>query len=106
MGKPEAERKRWALGLTVVFSALIFFSFTFYKGYLSFGNENNLVGQNSKNQVANVISADLAPSPIQNTKETFTAAFKEIDKQFQEFKGSIESVLVPFVTGIEVYERK
>jgi hypothetical protein len=102
MVKPEEHRNKWALGLAVVFSVLIFVSFAFYKGYLSFGN----IYQKSGNQVANVISADAAPSPIENTKQTFKAAFEEIDKQYQEFKNSMAAVFVPFITGIEVYERK
>ena len=102
MEKPEESRNRWALGLTVVFSIFIFVSFAFYKGYLSFGGGDTTSGS----QVANVISAESAPSPLQNSKETFMAAFGEINKQYQEFKDSMSAVLVPFVTGIEVYERK
>ena len=102
MAKSEEHRNKWALGLAVTFSVFIFVSFAFYKGYLSFGNNNIM----PKNQTANVVSADLAPSPIQNTKETLKAAFGEINKQYQDFKNSISAVLVPFVTGIEVYERK
>ena len=102
MEKPEEHRSKWALGLAIASTALIFISFSFYKGYLGFGGG----GVASKNQVANVVSAESAPSPIQNTKETFTNAFGEINKKYQEFKDSVSSVLVPFVTGIEVYERK
>ncbi len=102
MQREEAHRNKWALGLAVSFSFIIFISFAFYKDYLSF-NGGNLM---PKKQVANVISADLAPSPIQNTKETFQAAFGEINKQYQDFKTSVSNVLVPFFTGIEVYERK
>jgi hypothetical protein len=102
MAKSEGHRNNWAFGLTVVFSVFIFVSFAFYRGYLSFGNVNIM----PKNQAANVISAKSAPSPIQNTKETFKSAFKEIGKQYGEFTDSISSVLVPFFTGIEVYNRK
>lgn len=102
MAGSEAHRNRWALGLSVTLSVFIFMSFAFYKGFLSFGGGYTA----PKQQVANVISADSAPSPVQNTKETFKAAFGEINKQFGEFKDSLSAVLVPFVTGIEVYERK
>jgi len=102
MQRDEAYRNKWALGLSVSLTIVIFLSFAFYKGFLSFGNSNMV----SKNQVANVVSAEVVPSPIENTKETFSAAFGEIGKQYQEFKDSISTVLVPFFTGIEVYERK
>ncbi len=102
MAKPEEYRNKWALSLAVTLSVFIFVSFAFYKGYLSFGNSNAM----SKNQMANVVSAQLVPSPIESTKETFSTAFSEINKQYQEFKNSVSNVLVPFITGIEVYERK
>lgn len=102
MQREESHRNKWAFGLAVSFSFFIFVSFAFYKGYLSYGNGNAV----PKNQVANVVSADLAPSPIQNTKQTFESAFSEINKQYKEFTNSVSAVLVPFFTGIEVYERK
>lgn len=106
MQKGEEHRNKWALGLAVAFSVFIFFGFAFYKGYIGLGNGDVIAEKQSSNQLANVVSADSAPSPIQNTKETFKSAFGEINKQLQEFEDSISSVLVPFFTGIEVYERK
>lgn len=106
MQRDEAHRNKWALGLSISLTLVIFFSFAFYKGFLSFGNDNAIAGVKSQNQVANVVSAKSLPSPIENTKETFSAAFGEIGKQYQEFKDSISTVLVPFFTGIEVYDRK
>jgi len=46
------------------------------------------------------------PSPIENTKQVFGAAFDEIGKQYQELKDSFSSVFVPFISSIEVYERE
>jgi hypothetical protein len=102
MEKPEEHRNKWALGLSVTLTILIFISFAFYKGYLSFGNGYTA----PKGQVANVISAKAVPSPIESTKETFKSAFGEIKKQYQDFTDSVSAVLVPFVTGIDVYNRK
>ncbi len=102
MQREEAHRNKWALGLSISLSLIIFVSFAFYKGYLSFGNNNTA----SKNQVANIISAGAVPSPIQSTKETFKTAFDEVNKQYRQFTDSISAVLVPFFTGIEVYERE
>jgi hypothetical protein len=106
MAKSEEHRDRWALGLSVTLTIFIFVSFAFYKGYLSFGDKNIVVQQKYQNQMTNVLSAKLAPSPIQNTKETLKSTFDEIGKQYQEFKDSISSVLVPFVTSIEFYGKK
>ena len=106
MEKSEEHRNKWALGLTITLSVLIFGSFVFYKGYLSFGKESVVAEQKSKSNVATAVSLDLAPSPVQSTKETFKAAFGEINKQYKEFTSSLSDVFVPFITGIEVYERK
>ena len=102
MSKPEEYRNRWALGLSVTLSVFIFVSFAFYKGYLSFGSEKLAVGQKYSEQVASVV---IAPSPVENTRKTFETAFEEINKKYQEFKDSLSAVFVPFITGIEVYER-
>jgi hypothetical protein len=104
--KSEHQRNRWALGLTITFSILIFLSFVFYKGYLNFGIKNIMSNQKTGNNVAAVVSAKSVPSPIESTKETFRAAFGEIHDQYQKFQDSVSGVLVPFFTSIEVYERK
>ncbi len=104
MEREESYRNRWALGLTLSLSLVIFTSFAFYKGYLSVGSPK--IAGEPKSQVANVISAEKVPSPIESSASTFKSAFYEIDKQYQSFKESISDVLVPFVTGIDVYERK
>lgn len=106
MERDESYRGKWAFGLATIFSVLILFSFAFYKGYLGFGGEADLALQKPSSQVANVVSADAAPSPIQNTKQVFGAAFDEISKQYQELKDLFSSVFVPFISNIEVYERK
>ncbi len=105
MEKPEEHRNKWAFGLAVVFSIFIFTGFAFYRGFLSL---NINIGKTSA-QVANVVSvvsAKSVPSPIETSKETFSAAFSEIGKQYQSFKDSMEAVFVPFVSGIDVYQRK
>lgn len=106
MERDESYRGKWAFGLATTLSILILFSFVFYKGYLSFGGEANLASQKSSSQMANVVSADVVPSPIQNTKQVFGAAFGEIGKKYKEFTDSVSSVFVPFVSSIEVYERE
>jgi hypothetical protein len=106
MEKSEEHRNKWALSLAVIFSVFIFVGFAFYKGFLSFGGGDVLAKQNHSNQVANVVSAKSVPSPLENSKKTFEAAFEEVGKQYQKFTDSVSAVLVPFITGIEVYQRK
>ena len=106
MQKSEEHRNKWALGLTVAFSVFIFVSFGFYKGYLNFGNPDSMVAQSATKNIANVISADLAPSPIENSKRLFGDTFGEIIEQYNSLKDSLSAVFVPFITGIEIYDRK
>ena len=107
MQKSENERQKWALGLAASLSVFIFFGWAFVNGYLNFGAKNTVVAESiSKKDSASVVLAQDALTPVESSKETFGAAFQEIGKQYSEFKDSIYSVLVPFVTGIEVYERK
>lgn len=105
--QPEEKRHKLALGLSTALTILIIFSWAFSKGILSLRSPNTTVAEkDDSSQVANVISAEKAESPFQSTKETFESAFKQIESQYNEFKESVMSVMVPFVTGIEVYERK
>ncbi len=105
MQKPESHRHKWALGLTLFFSMLIFVSFAFYRGFISFGNTGTLADKKPLNNMANVVSAESVPSPIENSRETFKSSFDGIKKQYQSFKDSVSSVFVPFITGIDVYQR-
>ena len=101
--KPDHHRENWALVMATFFSVFIFVSFAFYRGFLSFGGDYQIAEQKPTVELASVASV---PTPIQSTKDTFTNAFKEIDNQYQQFKDSLSAVFVPFITGIEVYERK
>ena len=105
MQRSESYRQKSALGLTLFCSIIIFVSFGFYKGFISFGNAGTLANEKSSNNVANVVSAKSVPSPIENSKETFKSSFGDIKKQYQSFKDSVSAVFVPFITGIEVYQR-
>ncbi|PIR40199.1 MAG: hypothetical protein COV33_01045 [Candidatus Zambryskibacteria bacterium CG10_big_fil_rev_8_21_14_0_10_34_34] len=106
MEKSEEYRNRWALGLTVVCSIFIFIGWGFFTGFLSFRNDNQVIGQKSGSQTASVVSAKLVPTPIENTKNTFKSVFNGMKEQYKEFKDSMADVFVPFITGIDFYERK
>lgn len=103
MEQSEEYRSKWALGLTLTFSVLIFMSFGVYKGYFDIGfNKGNLV---SEEQVAVVVTASDAPSPVENTKRAFSAVFEEFSVQYQKIKESLAFVLIPFWSNIDVYEK-
>ena len=103
MQEPEEHRRRWALGLSIALSAIIFLGWVVQKDMIVFGGGGKVAETGESSQLAAVSSI---PSPIENSKQTFGAAFKEISKQFDAFKASVSAVFVPFITGIEVYDRK
>lgn len=104
MEREEAYRNRWATALTFGCSILILTSFLFYRGFLSLNTEPKVAKSEPANQLAAVVVSQ-APSPIDSSKQTFSGLLGNIVDQYQNFKTSIESVLVPFITSIEVYER-
>jgi hypothetical protein len=103
MEKSEEHREKWALGLTVFFTAVIFFSWTLYKGYIDLGGSGTVV---VKEEPKALVATAAAPGPIENSKSTLRNAFDEFAKQYSDFKESVSSVIVPFITGIEVYESR
>lgn len=106
MERDEAHRQKWALGLSITLSAFILIGFGFYKGFLSIDTTATLTRQASSKQTAAVVSSEKVPSPLDSSKKTFEAAFSEINKQYRQFVETVSAVFVPFVTGIDVYERK
>lgn len=104
MQQPEEHRKKWAAGLTIACSILVLTGFAFHKGFLSVNVSGILAKEEAPKQVAAAAAAD-APSPVDNAKETFQAAFGEIKETYKEFTSSLSDVIVPFMTGIEVYQK-
>lgn len=102
MQKPEEHRSKWALGLSVALTLVIFISFAFYKGFLTFGSSY----MPPASQTANVVSVNKVPSPIESTKENLQSGIDEIKQQYRQFTDSVSAVLVPFFTGIDIYQRK
>lgn len=120
MQKSESYRINVARALTIVVFSFILTGFAFYEDLISFNNNINNVATNKNlnenyGQLASVASVNLVnknvgknqnvPSPIENTKETFKNFFDEIEIQFNNLKDSVSSVIVPFITSIDIYQR-
>ena len=102
MEQPEEHRNKWALGLAVSLTVLVFISFGIYRGFISFGGTGT-VAQESEKQIAATV---VASSPFENSKGVFEGTWAEIEKQYRAFTDSMADVLVPFIEGIEIYERE
>ena len=100
MQKPENERMKWAIGLSLFVYLFIFTGFAFNKGYVSVTTKNN---PNVSNSAAVVVSAEKAPSPLEGSKGIFGEVANEAKAQYGVIKDSLESVFVPFFTSIEIY---
>jgi hypothetical protein len=96
MERDESHRNKWAVGLSITISAFIFLGWAFYKDFihLEFVGNGTLVGKTAVSQEARAVSAVSPLSPIDNSKETFKAAFMEIEKRYATLKESITDVLV------------
>ncbi len=105
MQEPYYKRERWALGMTIFLSTLIFVSFAFYKGFINIDGKKVALDESFVSD-QNVASAVIAPSPLDNSKEFLSKIFDEFNSQYKDLKESLYNVFVPFVTGIDVYEIK
>lgn len=101
MQKPENERVKWAIGLSLVVYLFIFTGFAFNKGYLSVTLKKD---SKASEAAAVVVSAEKAPSPLESSKDIFGEVSNEIRAQYGVIKESLESVFVPFFTSIEIYD--
>ncbi len=96
--KPESFRQKVALSGAALISLLIFSGWFYSKGY--FGYSTTTATQNEVTEAPST-----AKSPLENTKVTFNSVFDQISREYQALKDSIASVLVPFITGIDVYNK-
>lgn len=104
--KPESHRHKVALGTSFLVTLLIAGVWAGQKGFFGFSEETVV----TKNQVEVVDKNPVAKnqkenSPLANTKNAFSAAFSEINVKYSEIKESMSSVIVPFMTGIDVYDK-
>ena len=99
--KPEHVRHKIALGGAFLITLIIFVGWAFSKGF--FGYSNTTVVTETK-IVEKTISQ--AKSPIGNTKSTFSSVFSGVSAQYDALKESVASVIVPFITGIDVYNKQ
>ena len=106
MSRERDHRNKWANTLTAITFCIVLLSFSFHKGFINFSSP---VVQNSPSaslETANVVDASKVPSPIENSKQTINAAFDEIKNQYSNILENLSSVLVPFISNIDVYEQK
>jgi hypothetical protein len=108
--KPEEYRRKFALGASTGIFLVMFFSWTYFNGYLgflNFGGSTIVVSSDNSSQIATVSVKDniKTTSPFENASNTFGGLFDEITRQYETVRDSVSSVLVPFVTNIDVYEK-
>src|SRR6185436_19629216 len=104
--KPEEYRKKLALGISSGVLFVMLLSWVYLNGFLGFG-EPIIAEKNSNNtsQTASVALSDSSISPFDSSKSTFSGILNSIADQYHLLVETIGSVMVPFVRGIEVYEK-
>lgn len=106
--KPEDHRRKVAFGLSIALTLVITLGWAAERGFLHTSSgtvaESDLQGElRSSSQTATVATA---LTPLESSKQTFKAILGEFGTAYSSFKESMSSVLVPFVSGIEIYEKK
>ena len=99
--KPEATRRKVAFSVSLFVTLVIFSGWVYNKGYLDY--DAPIIAQNS--QETSEKQEVSAPSPIENTTSSFDSIFAGIRIQYDALKESVAAVLVPFITGIDVYNK-
>ncbi len=96
--RPENERNHIALGLSVFLTLVVFFGW-------SVGKQSNVI---AKKPTPSVQTASVAQntSVWDTTISSIRPMIEQLKETFYSARESVENVLVPFVTGIEVYEKE
>lgn len=102
--RDEEYRRKFALYTSLFVFVAIFSIWSFERGILDLNSDNSNISK--KENTGQLASVEATPSPLDSSKEVVDSVWSEISKSYEEFKESLSNVFVPFVTGIEVYERK
>ncbi len=101
--KPESHKQGVALSLSLVITFLVALGWAGQRGMIGGGDLAEAPKVENQNQTALSVNA---LSPIESSKQSLSSGLSQIKEVYDSFKDSLASVLVPFITGIEVYERK
>ena len=103
--KPESYRHKLAFFTATTISLIIFVGWAGSKSYI--GLPNREVAYKPEQNVAAAASAKIETlSPFDNSINALKAAFSQFGDQYASLRESLSNVLVPFISGIEVYESK
>lgn len=102
----EPQKKAISVSLSSFFTIILIFFWMTDRGFI--GSSNNLV-QNTKNdpkieKTDNLITKKV--SPLTSVKRVLGYGLDASKEVYTNIKDSVASVFVPFITGIEIYERK
>lgn len=103
--REEKYRRRFAFSISLIVFVFVLGAWVLNRGIIDINGGGSAIFSKDKN-TNQVASVETVPSPLDSSKQTFRSVWGEISKSYREVKSSISDVLVPFVTGIEVYERK
>lgn len=101
--KPEHHKRAISFGLSLVITLVIALGWAGQRGIL--GGEGEGMAEAPK-IVPTKQTASVALAPVESSKRSLTSGLESAKQAYLNFKESLANVLVPFVTGIEVYERK
>lgn len=114
--KPEQTRRKIALSTSLLTTLIIFGIWAFSRGYLGYSNTTVVqnIDSTGESQVATPIAQNVSTStssvadtntPLKNTSSAINAIAGELGAQLGQLRDTIASVIVPFFTNIEVYNK-
>lgn len=102
--RDEEYRRKFALYASLFVFVAVFGVWSLQRGILDLNSGRPDISK--KENSGQLASVEAAPSPLDSSKEVAGSVWSELNKSYNELKESLSNVFVPFVTGIEVYERK
>lgn len=101
--KEERHRRRIALFSSLFVFVLVFSIWSVNRGIIKIFPDNDT-------KISNTGSINLASvsalSPIESSQKTLSHFLRRLNNSYLEIKESLSNVFVPFITSIEVYQRK
>ncbi len=103
----ETHKQGVALGLSLVLTLVVAFGWAGQRGLIEFSGDNlaQKASVAPSARAENPVSGDL-PTPLDQLKLSLGSAWSGLGEVYGSVRDSLAGVFVPFITGIEVYERR
>ena len=107
-GMKESHKRSISIFLSSFFTIIFIFFWMIDRGFVGKSNESvenqSMAKVEKKEEIKSTVSKNM--SPMEVIKRSVYSSAKSSKEIYLNIKESMASVFVPFITGIEIYERK